>query len=69
MGSAIQQVVPTVMVVAVCLSAQIGLLALGSSFRVAARMAAPTPVSVAPASVQGSRAIQIAASRGFDGRW
>ena len=69
MKSTIQQVVATVVVVALCLSAQVGVLALGSSFRVAARMAAPSAGRVALAPELAGTPIQMAATQGPGGQW
>jgi hypothetical protein len=69
MKSAIQQVVTTVMVVALCLSAQVGILALGNSFRVAARMAAPTAGTIATVPEMAAGPVQVAARRVPGGQW
>lgn len=63
MKSTIQQGVATVVVVALCISAQIGLLALGNSFRVAARMAAPTAGKIATVPEMAGGPIQVVLSQ------
>jgi hypothetical protein len=69
MESTIQQVVATVLVVAACLSAQVGLLALGCSFRVSARMAAPTEDRFASVPEPAGPPLQIATTSLPGGRW
>jgi len=69
MKSTIQQVVATVMVIVLCLSAQVGLLMIGNSFRVAARMAAPAAGAAASTTEVAVGPIQVAATSLPGARW
>ena len=65
------QATGAVVVVVACLSAPVALLAIGNQFRIAARMADPTPgADLADAAVgDGIATIQIATVADQAGRW
>lgn len=65
------QAAGVVIVVVACLSAPFALLAIGGQFRIAARMADPTPAAglAGDPAGDGEPPIQIAALADRDGRW